>query len=153
MAHAIVTERLTKHYGPRRVVNGLSLRVPAGAVYGFLGRNGAGKSTTIKMLLGMAQPDFGQVELLGYELSALPSAVRGRIAYLAEGHPLYGWMTVAQASLESGFSQVTIRRHITKGALIVVRLGPTRRVRIKRADFLRYLNNPDSSIDVDGGRA
>ncbi len=97
MTHAIVTERLTKYYGARCVVNCLNLRVPAGTVYGFLGRNGAGKSTTIKMLLGMAQPNYGRVELLGHELAALPPTVRGRIAYLAEGHPLYGWMTVAEA--------------------------------------------------------
>jgi ABC-2 type transport system ATP-binding protein len=97
MTHAIVTERLTKYYGERCVVNCLNLRIPTGTVYGFLGRNGAGKSTTIKMLMGMAQPNSGRVELLGHELASLPPAVRGRIAYLAEGHPLYGWMTVAEA--------------------------------------------------------
>jgi ABC-2 type transport system ATP-binding protein len=79
------------------VVNCLDLRVPTGTVYGFLGRNGAGKSTTIKMLLGMVQPNSGGVELLGHEIGRLPPEVRGRIAYLAEGHPLYGWMTVAEA--------------------------------------------------------
>jgi ABC-2 type transport system ATP-binding protein len=98
MTHAIVTERLTKYYGERCVVNGLNLRIPTGSVYGFLGRNGAGKSTTIKMLLGMAQPNYGTVELLGHDVATLPPAVRGRIAYLAEGHPLYGWMTVAEAA-------------------------------------------------------
>ncbi len=98
MTHAIVTERLTKYFGARCVVNCLDLRVPAGTVYGFLGRNGAGKSTTIKMLLGMVQPSYGTIELLGQKVASLPSAVRGRIAYLAEGHPLYGWMTVAEAA-------------------------------------------------------
>ena len=73
MTHAIVTERLTKYYGSRCVVNCLDLRVPAGTVFGFLGRNGAGKSTTIKMLLGMVQPNFGRVELLGHDV-ALPTA-------------------------------------------------------------------------------
>jgi ABC-2 type transport system ATP-binding protein len=97
MTDAIATDRLTKYYGPRRVVDGLSLRVPAGTVYGFLGRNGAGKSTTIKMLLGMVQPNYGRIELLGYDLAALPPEARGRIAYLAENHPLYGWMTVEEA--------------------------------------------------------
>ena len=97
MTHAIMTERLTKYYGSRCVVNHLDLRVPAGSVYGFLGRNGAGKTTTIKMLLGMVQPNYGRVELLGHEIAALPPEVKGRIAYLAEGHPLYGWMTVAEA--------------------------------------------------------
>jgi ABC-2 type transport system ATP-binding protein len=98
MTHAILTERLTKYFGSRCVVNSLDLRVPTGTVYGFLGRNGAGKSTTIKMLLGMVQPNYGRIELLGHELGALPSAVRARIAYLAEGHPLYGWMTVTEAT-------------------------------------------------------
>ncbi len=49
------------------------------------------------MLLGLVQPNFGRVELLGHEAAACP-AVKGRVAYLAEGHPLYGWMTVAEAA-------------------------------------------------------
>jgi ABC-2 type transport system ATP-binding protein len=97
MTYAIVTEKLTKYYDSRCVVNGLGLRVPTGSVYGFLGRNGAGKSTTIKMLMGMVQPSSGRGEILGQGMAALPAEVRGRIAYLAEGHPLYGWMTVAEA--------------------------------------------------------
>jgi len=97
MTHAILTERLTKYYGAHCVVNCLNLSVPTGTVYGFLGRNGAGKSTTIKMLLGMAQPSYGRALLLGHEVAQLPPEVKARIAYLAEGHPLYGWMTVAEA--------------------------------------------------------
>jgi ABC-2 type transport system ATP-binding protein len=97
MTDAIRTERLTKYYGSRCVVDHLNLRVPAGSVYGFLGRNGAGKSTTIKMLMGMVQPSYGKAEILGHGTEAFPSEVRGRVAYLAEGHPLYGWMTVAEA--------------------------------------------------------
>ena len=80
MTHAIITERLTKYFGARCVVNCLDLRVPAGTVYVFLGRNGAGKSTTIKMLLGMVPRNYGSVELLGHEVATLPSEVRGRIA-------------------------------------------------------------------------
>src|SRR5438874_8061649 len=98
MADAIVMHRLTKSYGGRKVVNNLSLRVPEGTVYGLLGRNGAGKSTTLKMLVGMVHPDFGRFELLGESGAALSPATRGRIAFLAEGHPLYGWMTVGQAA-------------------------------------------------------
>jgi ABC-2 type transport system ATP-binding protein len=96
MEDAIRTDRLTKHYGRRAVVNQLSLRVPTGCVYGLLGRNGAGKSTTLKMLAGMVQPDFGRAELLGEEVRTLSSQRRARIAYLAEGHPLYGWMTIRE---------------------------------------------------------
>ena len=94
---AIVTERLTKYYGGRRVVDGLDLRVPKGCVYGFLGRNGAGKSTTIKMLLGLVHPDSGRASLLGEDVRTLKPATRARIAYLAENHPLYRWMSVGQA--------------------------------------------------------
>ena len=65
MTDAIRTQSLTKYYGPRCVVRSLDLRVPVGSVYGFLGRNGAGKSTTIRMLLGMARPSFGKAELAG----------------------------------------------------------------------------------------
>jgi ABC-2 type transport system ATP-binding protein len=97
MSDAISIQRLTKHYGGRRVVDVVNLHVPAGTVYGFLGRNGAGKSTLIKMLLGMVQPDAGQATLLGQDICQLRPATRARIAYLAEGHPLYRWMTVAEA--------------------------------------------------------
>jgi ABC-2 type transport system ATP-binding protein len=98
MSDAVVIERLTKHYGPRRVVDSVNLRIPAGCVYGFLGRNGAGKSTLIKMLMGMVQPDSGRASLLGEDCHELQPTTRARIAYLAEGHPLYRWMTVAQAA-------------------------------------------------------
>lgn len=97
MDDAIRTYRLTKYYGPRKVVDCLDLRVPRGTVYGLLGRNGAGKSTTLKMLTGMVRPNRGRVELLGEDVVALAPATRARIAYLAEGHPLYTWMTIRQA--------------------------------------------------------
>ena len=97
MEDAIRTDRLTKSYGRRKVVDQLDLRVPPGCVYGLLGRNGAGKSTTLKMLAGMVRPDRGRAELLGEDAQALSPETRARIAYLAEGHRLYGWMTVRQA--------------------------------------------------------
>jgi len=97
MANAIVTDRLTKYFGDRRVVNGLSLRVREGSVYALLGRNGAGKSTTIRMLLGLLKPDFGRAELLGEDVAELSSETRSRVAWVGEGHPLYRWMTVKAA--------------------------------------------------------
>src|SRR5437660_1423738 len=97
MADAIVTHRLTKYYGGRKAVDNLSLRIPEGSVYGLLGRNGAGKSTALKMLVGMVHPDSGTAELLGEDVAELSTATRSRIAFLAEGHPLYGWMTIGQA--------------------------------------------------------
>lgn len=91
MPDVIATHRLTKYYGRQCVVDHLELRVPQGCVYGLLGRNGAGKSTTIKMLLGMVRPNYGRAELFGEDAAELPAASRARIAYLAEGHPLYRW--------------------------------------------------------------
>src|SRR5262249_40572097 len=97
MEDAIRTYRLTKCYGSRKVVHGLDLRVPCGTVYGLLGRNGAGKSTTLKMLAGMVHPDCGRAELFGEDVRTISPQTRRRLAYLAEGHPLYGWMTIRDA--------------------------------------------------------
>ncbi|HWG43197.1 MAG TPA: ABC transporter ATP-binding protein [Gemmataceae bacterium] len=97
MDDAIRTRRLTRYYGGRKVVDNLDLRIPRGCVYGLLGRNGAGKSTTLKMITGMVQPDYGRIELLGENLETLSTKTRARIAYLAEGHPLYTGMTIRQA--------------------------------------------------------
>jgi ABC-2 type transport system ATP-binding protein len=104
MDDAIRTHQLTKFYGRKKVVDHLDLRVPRGSVYGLLGRNGAGKSTTLKMLTGMVRPDHGHVELLGENVETLSPQTRARIAYLAEGHPLYTWMTIRQAvAFTTGF--------------------------------------------------
>jgi len=97
MSDVIVTHGLTKYYGDYGAVDSLNLRVAQGTVYGLLGRNGAGKSTAIKMLLGMAIPSYGRAELFGEDASRLRPETRARIAYLAEGHPLYRWMTIGQA--------------------------------------------------------
>ena len=65
MEHIIQTHHLAKHYGQIRAVNQIDLRVPAGSVYGFLGPNGSGKTTTIRMLLGLARPTAGTITLFG----------------------------------------------------------------------------------------
>ena len=97
MADVIATHRLTKFYDGKPAVDGLDLRVPQGCVYGLLGRNAAGKSTAIKMLLGMVHADCGRAELFGEDCERLRPQTRARIAYLAEGHPLYRWMTIGEA--------------------------------------------------------
>jgi ABC-2 type transport system ATP-binding protein len=128
---AILTDRLTKYYGSRCVVNGLGLRIPSGSVYGFLGRNGAGKSTTIKMLLGMVQPNYGKVELLGHDVATLPPEIRGSIAYLAENHPLYGWMSIGEAvRFERAFHVARWNQPLLEQVLDHFELSP--RAKIKR---------------------
>jgi ABC-2 type transport system ATP-binding protein len=97
MPDAISTHGLTKYYAGRCVVNSLDLHVPTGSVYGLLGRNGSGKSTALKMLLGFVRPDRGTATLLGDDVAALPAATKARVAFIAEGHPFMQWMTVDEA--------------------------------------------------------
>lgn len=94
--NVIETHDLTRYFGNRRIVNSLNIAVSRGSIFGFLGRNGAGKSTTIRMLLGLVEPTRGSSTVLGHSSLQLPSEVRARIGYLAEGHHVYGWMTVAE---------------------------------------------------------
>jgi energy-coupling factor transporter ATP-binding protein EcfA2 len=88
MPDVIVTHRLTKYYDAHCALDGLNLRIAQGTVYGLLGRNGAGKTTAIKMLLGMAHPSSGRAEVLGEDAATLRPETRARIAYLAEGPSL-----------------------------------------------------------------
>ena len=76
----------------------VSFTVPRGSVTAFLGRNGSGKSTTLRMILGFLEPSRGSSSLLGYDSRFIPPSVRASIGYLAENHPVIGWMTVAQAA-------------------------------------------------------
>ena len=69
MSYVVATEKLTKKYGDRTVVQDLDLRIPEGAVYGFLGPNGSGKSTTMKMLLSLIRPTSGEAQVLGQPMN------------------------------------------------------------------------------------
>jgi ABC-2 type transport system ATP-binding protein len=92
----IETRGLTRYFGRKCAVDGVSFRVPRGSVFAFIGRNGAGKTTTIRMILGLLEPTRGSSTVLGHDSTALPPAARGRIGYMAEGHPVYAWMRVSQ---------------------------------------------------------
>jgi len=93
----IRTRGLTRYFGSRPAVYELDLEVPRGGIFAFLGRNGSGKTTTIRMLLGLLTPTRGEGSVLGCDIRTLNPSTRARIGYLAEDHPLYGWMTVRQA--------------------------------------------------------
>lgn len=94
----IITHTLSKSYGNHSAVQGLNLSVKRHQITAFLGRNGAGKSTTIKMLLGMVRPTSGSGAVLDKNIteSAQSRELRGRVAYVAEDKPLYGYMTVEE---------------------------------------------------------
>lgn len=89
-------EGLTKWWGRRKVLDGLTLTVPEGRITALLGRNGAGKTTAIGCLLGFVRPTTGRATLLGHDARALPPDVRGRVGYVSEGDRLVPWMTVEE---------------------------------------------------------
>lgn len=92
------THALTKSYGGRAVVNGVSLEVSSGEVVGLLGPNGAGKTTTFYMVVGLTSPDSGRVELEGTDVTGDPMYVRARkgIAYLPQEPSVFRGLTVEQ---------------------------------------------------------
>ncbi len=89
---AIHTEGLTKRYGERTAVNGLSIRVARGGVVGFVGPNGAGKTTTIRMLMGLVRPTAGQATILGESITR-PSRYLDRVGALIEAPAFYPALT------------------------------------------------------------
>jgi len=90
------TTNLTKFYGTTLALDHLNLQVPRGSIYGFLGRNGAGKTTAIKIMLGLLRPTAGGSELLGCDCQDLTASIRQRIGYVTEGHRLYRWMKIGE---------------------------------------------------------
>jgi ABC-2 type transport system ATP-binding protein len=84
----IVIENLVKYYEGRRILDGISLEVPRGCIYGLLGRNGSGKTTIIRILQGLEPPTRGRTELLGQDSAKLSAQTHGRIGYVAEGNNL-----------------------------------------------------------------
>src|SRR5436309_2741747 len=90
----IETRDLHKVYDGVEALRGLDLSVPAGSIYGFLGRNGAGKTTTIKVLLGMSHPTSGEARVFGLPVDS--TEVRRRTGFVSEEKDLYDFMTVAE---------------------------------------------------------
>jgi ABC-2 type transport system ATP-binding protein len=91
---AITTSGLTKRFrGGQVTVDGVDLAVPHGSVYGFLGPNGSGKTTTIRMLLGLVHPTRGSHELLGVDMPAGTNAVLSRVGSLVEGPAFYSQLS------------------------------------------------------------
>jgi len=86
--NVIKVENLVKYFDGRCVLDGINLNVPRGCIYGLLGRNGSGKTTIIRILLGLEPPTRGQTFLLDAESSELSAKLHSRIGYVAEGHNL-----------------------------------------------------------------
>ncbi len=88
---AVIIESVSKTFGSHVAVRDLSLEVPAGCIYGFIGPNGSGKTTTLRMIMRILHPDTGRIRVLGEDL---PGAANDRVGYLPEERGLYKQMKV-----------------------------------------------------------
>jgi ABC-2 type transport system ATP-binding protein len=93
---AIYVSGLTKSFGPRTVVRDLSLQVPKGEIYGFLGPNGSGKTTTLRMLCGLLTPDAGQGTCLGYDILTEQDEIKRNVGYMTQRFSLYADLSIRE---------------------------------------------------------
>ncbi|MEJ2117710.1 MAG: ABC transporter ATP-binding protein, partial [Alphaproteobacteria bacterium] len=93
---AIEAEGLTKRFGDRTVVNNLSMKVKRGSIYGFLGPNGSGKTTTIRMLCGLLTPDEGHGTCLGYDVRLDAEKIKRLVGYMTQHFSLYDDLSVRE---------------------------------------------------------
>ncbi len=104
MDPVIEIDGLTKWFGQKQAVGGLTLDVPRGAIFALLGENGAGKTTTMRMLTGLLQPDAGRATILGMNAWRDAVRLRHRVGYVPERPKFYDWMTVSELGwFTSGF--------------------------------------------------
>ncbi|MGE3840847.1 MAG: LPS export ABC transporter ATP-binding protein [Vicinamibacterales bacterium] len=163
------THGLTKSYGGRTVVGGVSLDVASGEVVGLLGPNGAGKTTTFYMVVGLTAPDAGRVELDGGDVTDDPMYVRARkgIAYLPQEPSIFRGLTVEQniqailetLKLDAGTRRARLREllaeldlgRLAKSPAYTLSGGERRRVEITRALVISpkfvLLDEPFAGID------
>jgi ABC-2 type transport system ATP-binding protein len=151
----ILTQALTKTYGNAEAVRALNLSVGRNRITAFLGRNGAGKSTTIKMLLGMIRPTSGSGTVLGGQITNAKEncELRTRVAYVAEDKPLYGYMTVEQTIRFASSFYPDWRKDVEKKLLKDYELPPEGKVktlskgmRTKLALLLAFARRPELLI-------
>ncbi|MGR5092074.1 ABC transporter ATP-binding protein [Vibrio maritimus] len=93
---AVTATNLVKKFGDFTAINGINLSVPKGSIYGFLGPNGCGKSTTIRMLTGLLSPTEGEVNVLGLQIPEQSEALRLKIGYMTQKFSLYDDLTVLE---------------------------------------------------------
>ena len=96
MSMAIEAHALTRRFGDFTAVDGITFEVGAGEVFGFLGANGAGKTTAIKMLIGLLAPSSGQARVAGFDVLGQAEEVRRRIGYMSQRFSLYDDLTVRE---------------------------------------------------------
>jgi ABC-2 type transport system ATP-binding protein len=93
---AIDVEGLTKRFGDRVVVDDFSMKVPRGAIYGFLGPNGSGKTTTIRMICGLLTPDAGRGIVLGHDIATESDLIKREVGYMTQKFSLYEDLSIEE---------------------------------------------------------
>ncbi len=150
---AIEINDLVVNYGKQRAVDGLTFSVPAGAIFGFLGKNGAGKTTTIKAMMGLREPDGGSVRVLGYDAVTQSMEVRARVGYVSEVNSLYDYLTIPQLcafcrSVSRQWNQQIVDRYVRVfGLPTTTKVGKfSKGMKSQLALSLALGNNPDLLI-------
>ena len=93
---AISVKGLTKIFGQRKVVDGFDMDVPKGAIYGFLGPNGSGKTTTIRMMCGLLTPEAGEGTCLGFDIRRESQKIKEQVGYMTQRFSLYEDLTIRE---------------------------------------------------------
>jgi ABC-2 type transport system ATP-binding protein len=168
---AIELRGLSKRFGDTLALDRVDLVVRPGAVFGFLGRNGAGKTTALRILSGLARPTAGTAHLLGHDVERATDAVRARIGFLPDVPGFYPWMTAREylefAGRLFGLDQATLDARATALlemaglASVTTRIGGFSRGMKQRlgiaqalinAPSLLMLDEPTSALDPIGRR-
>ena len=170
---AINAQGLNKSFGPVNAVNNLDLSIPRSRIYGFLGPNGSGKTTTIRMLCGLLTPSSGEVNVLGYDIPQDAEALRMKVGYMTQKFSLYEDLTVQEnlgfiadiytlerKSGKQRMEEVTERYQLAKflrqraGTLSG---GQRQRLALAAATLhepeLLFLDEPTSAVDPENRRA
>ena len=121
---------LRRHYRGREVLSGLSFEVRPGEIYALLGRNGAGKTTALRTLLGFLKPHAGRAELFGVASEDLTDAVRARVGLVTEGQPHYPFLSVGEVLEFEAGTQARFDRALAERS--IERLGLRKEAKVRQ---------------------
>jgi ABC-2 type transport system ATP-binding protein len=167
---AVVVENLTRRFGHFVAVDHISFEIQEGEIVGYLGPNGSGKTTTIRMLLGLLEPSEGRASVLGYDCFRQTEAVRARVGYMSQKFAIYDDLTVwenlqfyggvygitARARIQAALEHValqgheaTLTRELSAGWRQRLALG----IALVHSPRLLFLDEPTSGVDPTARRA
>ena len=121
---AIHVKNLTKKFGAFTAVNTISFKVKKGEIFGFLGANGAGKTTAMKMLIGISTPTSGEATVAGFNVNTQPESIKKNIGYMSQKFALYDDLTVKEnITFFGGIYGLTRKQIKDKRSQLVEELG------------------------------